>query len=239
MVKIFKLNRKWTLILLGSLSAISITIVTLIFMDEVTKPEEKVTVYEFRKSMEANSELLPEHLKSVWIPKSQVKSNYVTDLSYIDQSVLAEPVRKDEYLVIQMINKRGESTVDIDLDSYWKVSIDIKNQENFIGHQLIRGQSYQLFYRELESNDNIRKKGWISEVIIIDLIDQLGNKVFQIKDENIHSVVLAIKDIESLEFIVEEKSDIEFELVKAPKEFIADQYFDKENLDEKISAKEI
>lgn len=214
-----RLTRKWKIVLLGVILAVSLTAASVLFMEKISEPEEKVTVYEFKKDIEANSELLLDQLNSKKIPISQMKDNYVTDLSQIEDSVLAEAVRKNEYLVVEMLSRRGENVVTQDLSGYWEVSVDVTKQQNFIGHQLIRGEKYQLFYREIKDFDGVREKGWISEVIVLDLIDEIGNKVFKVKDESIHSVVLAVQDLEALKVIVDKKLDAEFELVKAPAEF--------------------
>lgn len=214
-----KLNRKHKFILLGFLLAISMTVAGVFFMEKISEPEQKVTVYEFKRNIEANSELLLEQLSSKKIPISQMKNNYITDISGIEDSVLTEAVRKNEYLVVEMLSRRGEMVASQDFSDFWEVSIDVTKQQNFIGHQLVRGQKYQLFYRDIKDFDGLRSKGWISEVIVLDLIDELGNKVFKVKDESIHSVVLAVHDLEALKIIVDKKLDAEFELVKAPKNF--------------------
>lgn len=233
------MNRKWKIIIIAVIAGLIITGLGLSIINDQLKPEDKVSVYVFKKDLKSDTIIKKSDLTTVLFPVSLVNKRYVTDRETVIGKILVEKVKKGDYLMIDQFTDRGFTVEATDLSEYWKFSIETSELENFIGLQLERGETYQLVYRASKEIDNIRESGWISEVIVVDLIDSIGNKVFELRDENIQAIVLAIKSEIAMKEIIENKDDVEFELIKAPDNYTGPMVLDSDktgNINESESA---
>jgi len=221
-MKIPKLNRRLYVIIAISVAlSIVLAFYTYSFIEKKAAPEERVQILVFSHGMNENTVLTSDtvkgNVKKISIPISLKPKNAITSIEAIYDMTLSENVRKDEYVLLDMLTERGHST--FNAEEYYQVSIDVSELTNFLGLQLKRGSEYELYYRNKEKDKLTYERGYgliSKKVFIVDLVDHLGNKVFEERDENIKAVIVAMEDSQAIDEVVKIKEDVYFELIKAP-----------------------
>lgn len=190
-------------------------------LEKAAAPEKEISVLVFTRSLGENKVLTREVIRAnvgkKSIPISLVPRNGVLHAEDIYDMTLIESVREGDYVVMDMLTERGHTT--FEAGDYWQISINVSELTNFLGLQLKRGDEYQLYYRKNDIDPLTASRSWgqvTDQVYVVDLVDHLGNKVFEEREENIKSVILAMPDQEAYELIIEMKEDVQFELGKAP-----------------------
>ncbi len=221
-MKIPKLNRRLYIIVAISVAlGVILAFFTYSYIEKQAAPEERIDILIFSQNMNENTVLTSDKVKGstkkISIPISLKPYNAVTSVESIYDMTLTEKVRKDEYVLQDMLTERGHST--FNAEEYYQVSIDVSELTNFLGLQLKRGSEYELYYRNKEKDKLTFERGYgliSKEVFVVELVDHLGNKVFEERDENIKAVIVAMESPEAIEEVVRIKEDVHFELIKAP-----------------------
>lgn len=244
-MKKIKITKRYLLIIL--ISVILGTVLSIVWYSNLEKaaaPEEQISVLVFTRSLNENEILTPEKVKTVLkrvnVPKSIKPPNAITAVESLYDKTLIENAREGDYVVADMLTERGQTT--FEAGDYWQVSIDVSELTNFLGLQLKRGDEYQMFFRKKMSDSLTNERAWgmiTDEVYVVDIIDNLGNKVFEQREENIKSVILAMPDQDAYREIIRLKDDAHFELGKAPDNYRELQLLKEVPLDQQIFIDEL
>lgn len=237
-------SRYLWIIAVSILLGVAVSLFAYSSIKKAAAPEERVEILMFSKAIEENTVLTKDvikmSIKSIDVPISLKPRKSISSRDELYDMTIVENVRQGEYLTKDMLTKRGSSS--FDAEDYWQVSIDVSELTNFLGLQLKRGERYQLFYRAKEKDRLTfeRDDGQITDkAYVVELIDHLGNKVFEERDENIKSVVLAVEDEEAALKIVSIKDDVSFELIKAPVKYYKEQVKENNTFDQDEIVNEI
>ncbi|MBN2794464.1 MAG: SAF domain-containing protein [Clostridia bacterium] len=221
-MKKLKITKRYILIIL--ISVICGTVLSVLWYNNLEKaaaPEERLNILAFTRDIAENQvlthDVIKTSVKKISVPVSLKPANALVDIEELYDKTLVENVRNGEYVVADMLTERGQTT--FEAGDYWQVSIDVSEITNFLGLQLKRGDEYQIFFRNKIQDSFTLEREWgliTDQVYIVDLVDTLGNKVFEQREENIKSVILAMPEKSAYEKIISLKEDVFFEIGKAP-----------------------